>query len=191
VADTLTGQVGLEPQFVASDGGYPCFAFLNTRLFNCPDSTDLSATAAFTVAAWIKRANIGGTDVIWYQYDVGQRRIFIALDASNNFQTEVNNIGTATAAFGTSTGWNHIAWVFDGSLAPAARIQIYLNGVAITTTCTNVPDALLNSTSALIVGAFDTGGTFAFDGNMDSVCAFSRALSAVEINAIKAYHPHA
>jgi len=191
IADTLTGQAGAEPQFVANDGGWPCFDFQNTRLFNCPDSTDLSATAAFTVAAWIKRANIGGTDVIWQQYAVGQRRIFIALDASNNFQTEINNLGTATAAFGTSTAWNHIAWVFDGSLAAAARIQIHLNGAAIATTCTSVAAALLDTTSALIVGANDASGALGFDGKMDSVCAFSRALTLAEVNALKGYHPHA
>lgn len=191
VADTLTGQPGLEPQFVANNGGYPCFDFLNSRLFTCPDSSDLSATAGFSVGAWVKRANIGGTDVIWSQYDAFQRRIFIALGATNNFQTEVNNIGTGAALYGTSIGWNHIAWVFDGALPAASRIQIYLNGVAIATTCVNVPAALLDTSSQLIVGALDTSGAFAFDGLMDSVFAYSRALTIAEINAIKSYHPHA
>jgi len=192
VADTLTGQAGLEPQFVASDGGWPCFDFQNTRLFNCPDSTDLSATAGFTVAAWVKRSSTTSDDAIWTQYDITKQRILWRIDATtNNFYVEINNIGTATGAYGASLGWSHLACVFDGSLAAASRVQLYVNGVAVTTTCSSVPAALADTTSVLFVGADSAAGARAFDGKMDSVCAFSRALTLAEVNALKGYHPHA
>jgi len=191
-ADTLTGQAGLEPQFVANDGGWPCFDFQNTRVFTCPDSTDLSATAGFTMGAWVKRNSTTTDDVIWSQYDITQQRIYWRIEATTNqLYVEINNIGTATAAYGAGLGWRHLACVFDGSLAAASRVQLYIDGVAVTTTCGSVPAALANTTSVLFVGAESTGGSRAFDGRMDSVCAFSRALTLAEVNALKNYHPHA
>jgi len=192
VADTLIGQAGLQPQFVANDGGYPCFDFQNTRVFTCPDSTDLSATVGFTVAAWVQRNSTTSDDAIWTQYDITKQRILWRIDATtNNFYVEINNIGTATAAYGASLGWNHVACVFDGSLAAASRVQLYINGVAVATTCSSVPAALADTTSVLFVGADSAAGSRAFDGKMDSVCAFSRALTLTEVNTLKGYHPHA
>lgn len=80
--------------------------------------------------------------------------------------------------------WSHIILTWDGSVT-AANVKIYLNGaeVTYTTTIDGVGDLVSDSSSSMQIGN-NTGGSRSFDGSIDDVRIYNRALSADEVRAL-------
>ncbi|MBI3527063.1 MAG: LamG domain-containing protein [Betaproteobacteria bacterium] len=78
--------------------------------------------------------------------------------------------------------WVHVAGVYD---AAAQTMAVYLNGVADNGTLLGtVAGMQLNSTLDLFIGRrADTAGQYNFNGTIDEVRLYNRALSQAEIQA--------
>ncbi|WP_404307435.1 LamG-like jellyroll fold domain-containing protein [Neorhodopirellula lusitana] len=90
-----------------------------------------------------------------------------------------NNVVQSTESL-VGTGWRHIAVSIDA----ANSMTIYIDGEAVDTT---TPVGLIeydNSPDTFIGGAGDGLGGFDFDGMIDNVCVYNRALAADEISAL-------
>jgi hypothetical protein len=126
----------------------------------------------YTLAAWIKPDTMGMKGIVgWGNY--GHTNQVNALRLTNNGIHNYWWWNDLTVQTGDLTGdWHHVAATFDG----ATRI-IYLDGVERgrdTPTGHNVPDA-----NNLTVGK--TSASEYFDGALDDVRVYPRALSAEEI----------
>jgi hypothetical protein len=169
----------LAPAFQGGgDGGNDVAIFPDAGLFN------FSTGKQFTVEAWVKgAATQEGSAAIIAKGNGGAEQF--ALDfVSNKLRFFVRDAsGTAwayqTAVTMTST-WQHVAAVFD---APAGRMRLYINGVD-AGGLTPPPTSLLSTGVEVSVGSRRSGSSSYdanFNGSVDEVAVFSRALTAAEV----------
>lgn len=94
----------------------------------------------------------------------------------------VTNLGTSPIILAVTT-WAHLVWVFDGSqTGNAARLKLYANGVLQTLAFTGtIPATIRNGTAPLRMGAWSGSLTRYWNGRMDDVKLWSRALTAAEV----------
>lgn len=166
-------------------------------------------TGSFTVDAWI---NLESTPpdfapVLskWNDIGVNQRNYFIAVE--NHFSVEhptgariVRFDVSATGLFlgGNSSRfrsleeiplntWTHLAGVFDGT---AHTLTVYINGVPATPDSSLVLSPLVSgpflNSEPVLIGAGDLGSNLRdfFDGRVDEVELFDRALTQAEVLSI-------
>ena len=122
-----------------------------------------------TQASWAISTETTGSDEI---------RVHIA-DSLNDAGS---NYAVSTGAGLTADGWRDVGFVYDGALAAADRVTIFVNGSAITTTATGtLPATLIDSTAPTNIGQF--GGSLDRKMNADFACAwmYKRVLSDTEI----------
>lgn len=150
--------------------------FVALSSITVPDSPLLDNTTNFTLSVWIKPTASGGAYVI-----LGKRRgvpdnvsYMLFINATNNvvFDTGgppsggVINRLTSTLTI-TTTTWNHIAAVFDGSLSSTERMKIYINGVLDSATIAG-PAYITDTLSNLVIAS--AGATTAtYQGYIDDV----------------------
>ena len=130
----------------------------------------------FTMSMWIKPGTMTSLKV-------GLSRMYVAeIDASGS-NTAVCAIGNGTAwntpyAYSptyTQDAWHYVTCVFNGT-----TLVTYLDGVAGTpVTKGGLPG---NNSNPLRIGRSENGG-YSWNGSIDEVMIFSRALSSQEINA--------
>ncbi len=146
----------------------------------------LQLTGSMTISAWINSAAFPADDAAvvskrgsnGYQLDTtidtGSRTIGFKLTSSSG--ADMFRYG-ATAMQPNS--WYHIAGVYD---ATARTLNVYLNGQldngALVGT---VSAAQLNSPQKVYVGQRPAGGSFPFNGSIDDVRIYARALAAAEV----------
>lgn len=110
----------------------------------------------------------------------GTLRVFIG-NATND---PGNNYVDTGASSWTSGVWHHVVLVFDGTLAASDRVAIYVDGVKQATTVTGtLPTALLNSSGNLYFGDFNGLSNRRWNGLLDQVKLFDRALTDEEVKA--------
>jgi hypothetical protein len=83
-----------------------------------------------------------------------------------------------------TTSWSHVAFVFDGALPAERRVRLYINGeldLAAGQTETTIAD----STAPVIIGDLPNGGSV-FEGLIDEVAVWNRALSDAEVARVAA-----
>ncbi len=181
VADSSgSGNVGsvANPTWSSSGkfGGALSFNGLDT-LVNVPDSALLDLTTGMTLEAWINPSSVTSAwrDVIYKGADV----YYLEATSSNNGNPAGGaTVGASTVeAYGTAaltTGvWSHLALTFDGS-----NMVLYVNGVQISSQ--SGVGTIPTSASDLQIGG-DTVHGRAFEGLIDEVRVYNRALSAAEI----------
>lgn len=138
----------------------------------------VNPTGAVTMAAWIKPSN-------W----IGNRRIIQKGASTTGFRlTGENSLltfsldGTSrivTAALPAVNTWTHVAAVYDG-----AAMRLYVNGSPAATV--NATGALPVTSDDLFIGASSASAILSekFQGLMDDVRLYDRALNPVEINTL-------
>src|SRR2546423_591320 len=98
-------------------------------------------------------------------------QIHVDLDASNDrFSTNT--------VFLTNT-WYHVAMTYDGTLAPASRVNVYVNGL-LDKTASETSASIPNYASSLTLAKL-AGTTSYFSGALDNVRIYNRALSSAEV----------
>jgi hypothetical protein len=163
------------------------------QYISVPDSPSLSLTGAFTLAAWI-RPTIDSSvqEGIIEKYDDASgiaNGYSFRLDANENLSFSV--MPAAGGGTGVSTAprhiplnaWTHVAGVYDTS---GGTLTNYVNAAADPSTASGLAPPTDGSNS-LQIGK-DYGGN-AFNGNIDEVRIYNRALSADEIGILKDGQP--
>ena len=147
--------------------------------------TALRLTGSMTIEAWINATSSPPDDgqivaksnnSSGWQFktspDTGPHRFGVAVSGSNSSRTQ--RYSTTTRSLNT---WYHVAGVYDAS---ARTLNIYVNGVLDNGTLVGtVPASQVNNNVNVNIGR-RTGG-FYFNGRIDEVRIYSRALSATEI----------
>jgi PKD repeat protein len=148
------------------------------------DSNSLDLTTGMTVEAWVKPATINGWETVLmkessssYGYglyadnngnDVGQTRRPAAwiVQSGNYFGAE------GTSQLSTNT-WTHLAATYDGS-----TLRLYVNGTQASSVSRS--GSIDTTSGALRIGGNNIWGEW-FNGLIDEVRVYNRALSATEI----------
>lgn len=186
--DRVAGLFGQALDFV------PIGAESSQDLVTLPASNKFvsAASAPLTISAWIDPDTFGSglasSRIFTLYRDTGAASTTFSLSlgegtgggTSGKLGLAVNAGGTfvshgGTTAFSATDGWHHVAVSYDGTAA-----TLYLDGQPdkVITTPYTIP-----STGIARIGAFDET-TAGFDGRIDDVAAWTRALSASEVEAI-------
>ncbi|MBI2595346.1 four helix bundle protein [Candidatus Daviesbacteria bacterium] len=174
--DPLTGKFGNAGDF---DG---------TNDYVNIDDNDGLTPSRVTVAAWLYRGrtvtaemaiNKGdGSTNANSSYELGFR-------SANNFPIFEVSTGSAwvtatgTTAISTST-WAHVVGTYDGK-----EVRIFVNGVLEESSSTTT--SVVNDTNALRIGS--TSGGFNFQGRVDEVRVYNRAISPAEVSQLYNFAP--
>ncbi len=179
-------------------GKFNTGVFLNSsssQYITIPSTTNITPTAAMTVSGWFFQSSLatnktlfskwnyssdGGFAVQTDNSDSSRLLIFVAAYSTDNG----TGCNMTTAAGAWTTGWHHVAIVYDGSLTGAgtARLKLYIDGVnsALTIGTGGLPATLQPSTAPFEIGRWQGIGRY-WDGAVDEVAMWSRALSATEV----------
>jgi uncharacterized repeat protein (TIGR02543 family) len=140
-----------------------------------PSNNNLNLSSAISLSAWIKPTSTSNlwpsilmrltdTDAIQYAINISDR---------NTFSCDINTIG-AEGGFIPFNQWSHVACSYDSNF-----IRLYVNGVQVAVTPRNTP--IPSSSKALAIGKYTNSSDRNFDGLIDDVAIYNRALTATEI----------
>ena len=125
----------------------------------------------FSLEAWVSRGDLGATRAIIAKATGAYR---LALDATGHVMGRKAGGGSFIESNDAlAVGWHHIVVTKDG-----ATSALYIDGVEV---AHNHPGAqtCIDNTKNLIIGADQDSGYF-FNGSIDEVALYSRALTAAE-----------
>jgi|GEM_PF-4629386 len=150
-----------------------------------PDNDDFDNTSQLTVAFWCKPYVLDGNPrgpickrISWTtQYSWG---IFFYGGNHLNVDITSNDDRFASNYTFTENEWVHIAVVFDGTLPQSSRVAVYVNGV-LDTTAPESSTSIPNTNSPLVLGQLNGNSAGYFDGILDEVRVYRRALTVNEI----------
>jgi hypothetical protein len=172
------GKVGQSAGF---DGVNDCASF--------GQPTALNITGAVSVAAWVRPSSSllnrqiagkstpggGAVNQQYVLYDIGSNRLRFAV--SNGISPLTAD---ATSNSSPNNVWTHVVGTFDG----VDTVKIYLNGSEINSNTSAAYGALQDSGRNFMIGGTHGGSVCSsgyFDGKIDDVRVYNRALTAAEI----------
>ena len=149
----------------------------------------LNISGPITVDAWVKPNLVNAYQAIYSQMstanNLGEVQLRINGDTGGfdwfrrNAQGSVSTEGVTTSIGAVAGGWQHVAAAYDGS-----AYYIYINGVLVNNPCSYCFEYVALQGPDTKIGSGDSGDNMPFNGLMDEVQVFNRALSASEIQAI-------
>jgi hypothetical protein len=151
-----------------------------------PDSSTIDFAGAITMAAWVYPNNFNNYQCIICSDSTSYSRNYAMMLTNGNpnsvfvsFQNSASNginnaVGISTAV--TANAWNHIVVTSVGT-----SLTVYLNGFPVGT-WNNPGFAGISAGSTLHIGS--EGGGNNFNGSLDEVGVWNRALSATEVQQL-------
>ncbi len=164
-----------------------------TAYITVDDAPRYDFTSRLAVAARIKKDDLVGTEAIVSKWNSsGSRREWNLQIVTQKLQVVFGNPNTG-AFEGTwssddnviaSTGiWYHVAATYDGALAAAERVKLYVDGTAVASSLASgvIPATLYNGTANVLIGARTAASIQDFfSGSIDDV-VIATSLRADEI----------
>lgn len=143
-----------------------------------PSSASLNPTEAITMSAWIKPA---ATSNPW-PYIIGKRlddsgniQYSITVSDRNTFTCDITGAGVhAEGGAIPLNEWSHVACTYDRN-----TLRLYVNGEQVASASGS--SAIATSSRPLTIGKLEGYDTRNFDGQIDEVKIYSRALTATEV----------
>lgn len=140
----------------------------------------LDQPTTLTLAAWVRHGTADGFHSILDKRDGGADGYDLYINNTGRSFLRINNntlIGNTVVADDT---WHHVVGVYDGT-----QMRLYVDGVedAVAT----VGASSINTTSPLRLGYHFTSNDFRFDGTLDDVRIYDRALSSGEVDTLFLY----
>ena len=143
------------------------------------DSASLDLTTGMTLQAWVRPAVLGWPyRTVLLKETPGSHVYALYLNETTRpqgtmFAGGFERIATGAAALAANT-WTHLATTYEGT-----NLRLYVNGTLVTTTAAS--GAISTSTGALRIGANTIWPEEAFQGLIDEVRVYNRALTAAEL----------
>jgi hypothetical protein len=196
LTDNNTVGAAASPYFPEGNQLAASFVAANTEYLEKADNASLDLTTGMTIGGFLYMDNAIAQMcmVAKHNFSVspswafqtsnlvessGAFRVFIAAD---NGDTSGNNFATYNSPALVNDTWYHAVFVFDGTLAEADRVKVYLNASAMTASSKTGTwaSSLNNSTAALRFGDFQGLNRY-WQGLLDEWVLWNRPLSAAEI----------
>jgi fibronectin type 3 domain-containing protein len=153
------------------------FIASNQQSVTVANSASLNMSAGITITAWINAADWSGNRRIVQKGNSDNQYRFLA--ENNVFKFHLNGVSTVTSALPPSNVWIHVAGTWNGS-----TMLIYTNGEPQATLAAG--GAIATTLDPLAIAKKNTGtsvGDF-FNGQIDEVRIYNRALGQAEINTV-------
>jgi len=163
-------------------------------MISIPDQPNYELTNSLSIDGWINPAGVSGNSgIILWRGDCrsGFDPYYFQLNGDNTLNFGICDAtgagtGVSTTAVLSSNQWYHVAATLDGN---TGNMSIYINGVLSAQANTAMrPFGPLISNQQPSLGIGNTGtpcwSYIPFNGKLDEISLYSRALSASEINAI-------
>lgn len=154
-----------------------------------PSSASLQATTGLTYAAWVQPTALNG-GANGFSPGVLSKRLAFGSNVAftlffwdqNHAYADLQNVRIPTNAVFSNGTWYHLAVVYDAEDPdPNMRARVYVDGAL---DVTHTADAVLAANSEdLRVGDLPNGGNM-FQGKIDEVVIWTRALSAGEVKSL-------
>ena len=152
--------------------------------------TLVGPSGGFTFAAWVKPDVVSGYRVLCTIGAGSNKYCWIYVDPSgllwaSIFATgETASITRNTGAVVSANTWQHVVFTWDGGTAYTS-IKIYVDGTQADSSSSGTGTFTASSSNSLTVYFGDRrGSSNAFDGRMDEVRLYSRALSAGDVTEL-------
>jgi hypothetical protein len=161
---------------------------------NVSDTPSISVTKDLTISAWVNfdsitdrrafvakfDANPGLGSSYLFVNNAGKFEMFIASDPNDAGY----NYSTSNSAILTTTGWHHVAGVYNSL---AQTIILYHNGIVTPSTVTGtIPSSIPDTATPITIGkmVWRSGDYYFHDGKIDDVRIYNRALPAEEVTRL-------
>jgi hypothetical protein len=187
---TYTGNAGHPmpstdvPQALIGDPSSRQFTRANrhaVRLLNMPNS--LKLPNEFSVSAWYKTSNLGlGTQTGEEIVSAGNSYLLRVRNNQVEFTKRVTT-NTYAQCIGPFTGSVDGAWHHVVGVTSAAGMVLYVDGNQVLTN-TRTENVFYDANADFVVGRHPVQTTWDFDGNIDDVRVYSRALTDADVQAI-------
>jgi hypothetical protein len=130
-----------------------------------------------TIAAWINPVDWAGNRRIVQKGSLDNQYRLLA--ENNLLKLDLAGVGTVTTALPAVATWTHVAGTYDG-----AAVRLYVNGLQVASTPATAP--MTATTDPLQIGTKGPGSAAGdhFNGLLDEVRLYGRALSAAEIGVL-------
>ena len=177
---TISSDVGMDGRSIYFSGGAKSYLSINDS-----DQSGLDTTSSITLAAYIKptgAAAISRGIAGKFTTNGNRRSYLLFLSSTNTPFFLLSSNGTATTGVYYSSGiqsgvWQHLCGTFDDS---ANTINLYYNGKLVDSS--GYQFSINDSTAPFTIGAFSGTDTLKeFEGNIDEVAFWSRALTSGEV----------
>lgn len=136
-----------------------------------------TSVGAFTIEAWIKPANVSTGRIVDHAAPGGADGFLLELSGGHLRAAFGANVANGSAPIQTGA-YTHVAAVYDGS-----NIRLYVNGALDGTTPATTPGAISRNSQNPFIGAGRSPAT-AFDGQIDEIEFYLRALTSADIQAV-------
>ena len=180
--DSIGSNDGTENEVLYADGKVGlAFDFNGTSAYLAvQDSGGLEVKEAMTVAAWIypRSTSLAGIVRKLNQETNGSYGIYI-LDQKLHFQINGNALDLTSSSSIPANQWTHVAATYDRS---AGEGKIYVNGILDQSGAYS--ESVATSLEVLLIGKFGMDPAAYFDGLMDELQLYGKALTAEEIAAL-------
>jgi len=150
----------------------------------CGPGSSLNLETAVSIEAWVYPHSLGGYQAIVskHRHDTLQRGYYLGL-VNSNVQFCLSDDGSTLTCVSSGTipsnTWTHITATSD-----ASTMKLYINGAQDPNTKV-APSTIHQNTLDLRIGKYDYGGLPRhFDGKIDEVAIWDRALTETEIEDI-------
>ena len=143
----------------------------------------VTGTASRTCSAWIKTTQVSGEIISWGELSTGNKWL-MRINETGSLRVEAQNgfiYGTTPVNDGS---WHHVAVVLEDDGSPdISEARLYIDGQQ--DTVAEVLECAVNTLPAqdVRIGVFYVGNRY-FQGYIDDVRIYSRAMSADEITAM-------
>ncbi|MDD5464429.1 MAG: LamG domain-containing protein, partial [Candidatus Moranbacteria bacterium] len=152
-----------------------------TNVVTIPDKDSLDGMAQLTLSAWINPRTSGVGTSYGRILEKGNSGLYNFYFVSNNVECDIGAVAAVTTTnpfVGKFNSWHHVDCVYDG-----VNISIYLDGVSVASAPKT--GAVATGAAAFTIGN-NVAGDRTFDGKIDDVRLYNRALSTNEISQL--YH---
>ena len=177
-------------------GGYATdMVAASSNVFSATQTQQFRFTGAMSVSAWFAAdlftTQIRGIIGVWRSQtgNTNQRKWSLAVNTSSQLSGGVSSDGSTTnVASGATTlvagTWYHAVMVY----VPSTSVTLYLNGVQDAQITTTIASSLFDSTAPVWWGLRNDSTTtsFYFDGRIDDVRVYDRAITEAEIEILTA-----
>ena len=160
------------------------------------DESFFSSLGNFTISLWFKKDDIATHQRMFSAAFNGANDISIGTNTSDRLYVNVRTGGFGvkyldnfTASYAALNVWHHIVLVFDGSLAAADRMAIYLDGSPLTMTIsTNPPATTYSNIHFFSIGSYYDRSLLAsqyfFNGSLDEVGIWTSSLTSADVSTL-------
>jgi len=157
--------------------------------------SEIEGVGAFSISCWMYHDSNSGNQGLWSKSQGGGAGAFTFRynDSGNEWAFEVDGAYGAGDAVkyddpAIPTGqWNHLVFVFDGSLTNNDRLKLYVNSTLATVSDQggSIPTTTATPSSNLIIGT-GSGGSSGdyFNGKIQDFAVFTKALASEEVTTL-------